>query len=146
MLSGLMRRLHKSVYESRTRVLVTSICPVLRPGDRLLDVGCGTGALARAIVESPLCPPNVQAEGLERVRRGNEAVAVREYDGRTMPVDLVDDQPAERAEVDLVVVPRPARVHRRAKTSDADPFEVGRRPVALLHPTSLKRSCSSLGS
>jgi SAM-dependent methyltransferase len=86
MLSGLMRRMHKSVYESRIRVLVDVICPHLEKGDRVLDVGCGTGALGRALMDSPGCPPEVHVEGLERVRRGNEMIVVHEYDGVTMPM------------------------------------------------------------
>lgn len=86
MLSGLMRRMHKSVYESRIRALVDVICPHLVKGDRVLDVGCGTGALGRALMDSAACPPEVHIEGLERVRRGNEAIVVHEYDGDTMPM------------------------------------------------------------
>jgi ubiquinone/menaquinone biosynthesis C-methylase UbiE len=86
MLSALMRRMHKSVYESRIRALVDVICPHLEKGDRVLDVGCGTGALGRALMDSPHCPPGVHVEGLERVRRGNEAIVVHEYDGVTMPM------------------------------------------------------------
>jgi ubiquinone/menaquinone biosynthesis C-methylase UbiE len=87
MLSGLMRRMHKSVYESRIRALVQVICPHLEKGDRVLDVGCGTGALGRAIMDSPHCAAEVHVEGLERVRRANEAIVVHEYDGVTMPLE-----------------------------------------------------------
>jgi ubiquinone/menaquinone biosynthesis C-methylase UbiE len=86
MLSALMRRMHKSVYDSRIKVLVDVIGAHLEQGDRVLDVGCGTGALGRALMDSPRCPPGVHVEGLERVRRGSEAIVVHEYDGVTMPM------------------------------------------------------------
>ena len=86
MLSALMRRMHRSVYDSRIRVLVDTICPHLQKGDRVLDVGCGTGALGQALMNSLQCPPAIHVEGLERVRRGNEAIVVHEYDGVTMPM------------------------------------------------------------
>ena len=80
-----MKWLHGPVYESRIRELVRQIVPSLRPGDRVLDVGCGFGALGRAILDSPDCPKNVQVQGLERVMRGGEAILVDVYDGSTFP-------------------------------------------------------------
>jgi ubiquinone/menaquinone biosynthesis C-methylase UbiE len=81
----LMARLHATVYASRIRGLVGRIGPVLREGDRVLDVGCGVGALGRAIMDSPAAPKHVAVSGLERVRRGNELIAVEEYDGQRIP-------------------------------------------------------------
>jgi ubiquinone/menaquinone biosynthesis C-methylase UbiE len=81
----LMARLHRSVYASRIRGLVECLTPVLKPGDQVLDVGCGVGALGRAIMDSPSSPPNVRVSGLERVRRGNELIPVDEYDGSSIP-------------------------------------------------------------
>jgi ubiquinone/menaquinone biosynthesis C-methylase UbiE len=80
-----MARLHASVYASRIRGLVAQLNPVLRDGDQVLDVGCGIGALGRAIMDSPSAPRGVTVCGLERVRRGNELIEVDEYDGSAIP-------------------------------------------------------------
>jgi ubiquinone/menaquinone biosynthesis C-methylase UbiE len=80
-----MASLHRSVYESRIRALVQCLTPFLRSGDQVLDVGCGGGALGRALMDSADSPPNVTVTGLERVRRGNEMIHVDEYDGAAIP-------------------------------------------------------------
>jgi SAM-dependent methyltransferase len=82
LLSPIMRTLHAPVYASRLRELVARLAPHLRAGDRLLDVGCGNGTLARALMDAR---PGLAAEGLERVVRGGEPIPVHAYDGRTIP-------------------------------------------------------------
>lgn len=77
-----MRRLHAPVYRSRLSALVQVIAPVLRDGDRVLDVGCGNGTLGRALMDAR---PAVKIEGLERVPRGGEAIHVTGYDGGAFP-------------------------------------------------------------
>ena len=57
----------------------------LRANDTVLDVGCGSGMLGKAILGSPDCPAGVRVLGLESHKRGGEAIEVREYDGRAMP-------------------------------------------------------------
>jgi SAM-dependent methyltransferase len=83
--ASLMKRAHAPVYASRLRELTKLMVPYLRPGDRVLDVGCGSGFLGRAILDSPTCPKSVLIRGLERVRRGGEAIPVEAYDGETIP-------------------------------------------------------------
>lgn len=85
MLSGVMRHLHAGVYASRLAELTRLIIPHLRQDDRVLDVGCGGGALGRAILDAPDRPAGVRVSGLERIRRGGEAIPVTEYDGRVIP-------------------------------------------------------------
>jgi len=87
MFTWLMKKLHAPVYASRLRELVRQITPHLRQDDRVLDVGCGFGALGKAIVDDPACPARVSALGLERARRGGELIPVEVYDGRTIPHD-----------------------------------------------------------
>jgi len=81
MFDAVMKRLHRPVYASRLRELVRQITPHLRSGDRVLDVGCGFGALGKALLDARSCPPGVHVKGLERVRRGNELIEVRAYEG-----------------------------------------------------------------
>ena len=84
-LAGLMQRWHEPIYKSRLRELVRQIAPLLRPNDRVLDVGCGFGALGRAILDSPECPPGIAVRGLERFQRGGELIDVDAYDGVVFP-------------------------------------------------------------
>jgi len=69
----------------RLQSLHQEIVPILHPGDRVLDVGCGSGALGRAIIESPKCPPGVEVTGLDKFRRGDEVAVVKFYDGQEIP-------------------------------------------------------------
>ena len=81
-LAPLARRLHAPVYRARQAALTAAIAPHLRPTDRLLDVGCGGGALAAALAAAV---PGLHAEGAETHPRGGEPVPVTAYDGRALP-------------------------------------------------------------
>ncbi|MGH2609333.1 MAG: class I SAM-dependent methyltransferase [Tepidiformaceae bacterium] len=82
---SILRRLHRPVYESRVRALSGRIARQLRPGDRVLDVGCGEGTLGAAVLRHPECPPGVRVEGLENRARGGEAIPVTAYSGSRFP-------------------------------------------------------------
>jgi SAM-dependent methyltransferase len=81
-----MSAMHGPVYRHRLRVLIDSIIPHLRPGDEVLDVGCGNGTLGSALMADPRCPRGVVVKGLERVPRGGEPIEVIGYDGGAIPL------------------------------------------------------------
>lgn len=83
----LMTAMHRPVYESRLRVLCSAILGHLNSGDRVVDIGCGFGALGRAIMDHASCPEGVVVHGVERVKRGGEAIEVQAYDGITLPYE-----------------------------------------------------------
>lgn len=84
---GLMTRAHAPVYRARLRALTAEILRHLHPDDRVLDVGCGSGELGRALLEHPHAPAGLRVEGLERVPRSDCAIPVASYDGGRMPYD-----------------------------------------------------------
>lgn len=83
----IMSAMHRPVYESRQRVLSAALINYLKPGDRVLDIGCGFGALGRAIMDHHQCPDEVSVHGVERVKRGGEAIEVDAYDGLRLPYE-----------------------------------------------------------
>jgi SAM-dependent methyltransferase len=96
MLRWLMKKLHAPIYKRRIEELVHQITPHLQQGDLILDVGCGFGALGRAILDSPLSPHDIEVFGLERLKRDVELIPVEVYDGLRIP--RADDS------VDVVVL------------------------------------------
>jgi ubiquinone/menaquinone biosynthesis C-methylase UbiE len=82
MIRLLLRNFHKPIYERRQRELVRLISSHLRPGDRVLDIGCGFGQLGRALLDGV---PGLSMEGVESVRRGGELIPVTAYEGTRMP-------------------------------------------------------------
>jgi len=84
-IKSFLRSLHAPVYKKRIQVLSSLIASTLKPNDRILDVGCGFGALGKAVTQAPQCPKDVVVEGLERATRGNEMIRVHAYLGGVMP-------------------------------------------------------------
>jgi ubiquinone/menaquinone biosynthesis C-methylase UbiE len=82
MIRTLLRNFHKPIYERRQQELVRLISSHLRPGDRVLDIGCGFGQLGRALLDAV---PGLSMEGVESVRRGGELIPVTAYEGTRMP-------------------------------------------------------------
>ncbi|BAM02241.1 class I SAM-dependent methyltransferase [Phycisphaera mikurensis] len=82
LLAPLARRLHAPVYRCRQAALTAALAPHLEPTDRLLDLGCGGGALAAALASAV---PGLHAEGAETHPRGGEPIPVTPYDGRRLP-------------------------------------------------------------
>lgn len=86
----LLKKLHEPIYQKRINVLSNLITRHLRPKDKILDIGSGSGALGKAILEHPGCPPEVKLLGLEKFRRGNEDIETIEFDGHIIPVGNED--------------------------------------------------------
>ncbi|MDQ2868932.1 MAG: methyltransferase domain-containing protein [Verrucomicrobiota bacterium] len=87
-MKALLAYLHAPIYKERLRVLTELILPHLRSGDRVLDVGCGGGALgARLRSEAAARGLDVEVSGLERFPRGGEPISVTSYDGGRFPFD-----------------------------------------------------------
>ena len=67
----------------RLRVLSEALAPLLPPGARVLDVGCGDGRLALRIQARR---PDITIEGAEvQLRVGTPPFSVTAFDGRTLP-------------------------------------------------------------
>ena len=78
-----MKRLHdKLVFDRRVRVLSRELAARLPENARVLDIGCGSGDMAAAIMAER---PDVVIEGVDVLVRPGTAIEVREYDGITIP-------------------------------------------------------------
>lgn len=85
-MKALLAHLHAPIYNVRLRVLTELILPRLHHGDRVLDVGCGGGALGASLhSEAAARGLDVQVSGLERFPRGGEPIRVTSYDGGRFP-------------------------------------------------------------
>lgn len=81
-----MAGMHAPIYWARIEELVRQITPHLRQGDRVLDVGCGSGTLGKALLDSASRLNELCVEGIERVKRGGEQIVVHEYNGPRLPL------------------------------------------------------------
>jgi len=81
----LIRHIHSPLYRLRVKGIQEQILPWLSAGDRILDVGCGSGALGRMIMEAAFCPADVKVIGLEIIRQRNAQIPVHYYDGGNIP-------------------------------------------------------------
>ena len=78
-----MERIHaRYVAGRRLRCLAALLAPLLPPGARVLDVGCGDGALAAQLQRER---PDLAIEGVDILVRPATAIPVRPYDGRVLP-------------------------------------------------------------
>jgi ubiquinone/menaquinone biosynthesis C-methylase UbiE len=87
MLSQIVKRIHEPIYKYRLEVLSEMIIPFLAGGDKVLDIGCGSGRLGEMILESSRCPENLKYTGIEKLPRGGEPIEVIKYDGDKLPME-----------------------------------------------------------
>jgi SAM-dependent methyltransferase len=105
-----------AVFKRRVRVLAEHLADELDVGGSVLDVGCGDGSIAQAIMAHK---PQLKFEGIDVLLRPHSAIPVQAYDGDGIPfadktfdwVTIVDvlhhtDEPAR-------VLAECARVARR---------------------------------
>jgi ubiquinone/menaquinone biosynthesis C-methylase UbiE len=83
MIRSLLRACHKPIYERRQETLVELISKHLKPGARVLDVGCGFGQLGRALMDAS--QNKISVEGVESAPRGGELIPVTAYEGLRIP-------------------------------------------------------------
>ena len=119
--SAALRALGKThgwlVHRRRVRVLASVLGPLIEPGWRLLDIGCGDGALADLLrrARAPLT-----VEGLETHPRAGTMIPVRHYDGAHLPVAAASVDAAmlvdvlHHADDPLALLGEAARVARHA--------------------------------
>jgi SAM-dependent methyltransferase len=81
--SAIVGALHrKFVLGRRVRILASHLCRFLPPNARVLDVGCGDGAID-ALIQNQR--PDVSIEGIDVFVRPSPLVPVRLFDGTTIP-------------------------------------------------------------
>lgn len=70
------------VFARRVRVLARHLADLLPAGASVLDVGCGDGRVARAILDRR---PDVRLEGMDVLLRPQTFIPVTAFDGRQIP-------------------------------------------------------------
>lgn len=78
-----LQQVHASlVHSHRVRMLAGHIAPLLATGARVLDIGCGDGALDEAIKQ---LRPDLHISGLDVLVRTAARIPVTAFDGKTIP-------------------------------------------------------------
>ncbi len=79
----MLKRLHaRIVFGRRVRKLSAAVAQRLPHGARVLDIGAGSGDLARRVMA---LRPDVTIEGVDVLVRPDTAISVRLYDGVSLP-------------------------------------------------------------
>jgi 2-polyprenyl-3-methyl-5-hydroxy-6-metoxy-1,4-benzoquinol methylase len=71
-----------AVFQRRVRVLSEHLAGELEGGETALDVGCGDGSIAQAIMERQ---PGLRFEGIDVMLRPHSAIPAQAYDGKRIP-------------------------------------------------------------
>ena len=87
MIKSLLKQLHAPIYEKRLECLNGLILAHLKQNDKVLDVGCGGGALGASLIKEPGAPLGLVVEGLENHPRGGEPILVHHYEGGKFPFE-----------------------------------------------------------
>jgi SAM-dependent methyltransferase len=72
----------KAVFGRRIEVLTRTLADFIPANARVLDIGCGSGTLARRIMA---LRPDVSIEGIDVLVRPGTEIPVTEFDGDTIP-------------------------------------------------------------
>lgn len=77
------RKVHgKAVFDRRIDVLTRTLADFIPANARVLDIGCGSGTLARRIMA---LRPDITIEGIDVLVRPGTEIPVTEFDGDTIP-------------------------------------------------------------
>ena len=77
------RKVHgKAVFDRRIEVLTRTLADFIPANARVLDIGCGSGTLARRIMA---LRPDINIEGIDVLVRPGTEIPVTEFDGDTIP-------------------------------------------------------------
>jgi SAM-dependent methyltransferase len=78
-----VNRLHEElVFARRVRVLATRLATMIDKGARVLDVGCGDGAVTRTLLD---LRPDLSVEGVDVLVRPETHIPVTAFDGANLP-------------------------------------------------------------
>jgi SAM-dependent methyltransferase len=79
------RKVHgKAVFDRRIEVLTRTLADFIPANARVLDIGCGSGTLAKRIMA---LRPDITIEGIDVLVRPGTEIPVTEFDGNTIPWD-----------------------------------------------------------
>jgi ubiquinone/menaquinone biosynthesis C-methylase UbiE len=82
---GLLNSVHnKAVFRRRARVLSAQLAELLPEHGTVLDLGCGNGEIAVAVMQSK---PGLRFEGLDVFLRPQVRIPAKQYDGHIIPYE-----------------------------------------------------------